>query len=360
MDQAQPKNTLSKAISDLDQLPRSVIVGLTFAILAIVALLDYLTGYEISCTVFYLLAIGIATWFIGPVFGVIVSLLSATFTSFANIMTGETYSNPFAPFWNGAIVLAFYLIVVFLLRSLRGIQDTLEQRVRERTATLSSELAERKRLEREILLISEREQRRIGLDIHDSLCQHLTGTALAEQFLLEKLTSRAAPEVADADRVVRLIEDAIAMARGLAAGLSPIETEGEGLLTALNDLAEHFSTQFHVSCGFSFDEPVLIPDPAAATHLYRIVQEAVHNAIRHGKARHVEVHLSREDSLVRLTVTDDGAGLPPGATPSQGMGLRNMKYRASMIGGSLTLEPGNPGAVLACSFHETAAAISNS
>jgi signal transduction histidine kinase len=355
MEQLHAKNSLTKAIAQLDQLPRSAVVGLTFAILLVVAVVDYLTGYEISCTVFYLLAIGIATWCIGAVFGIFVSLLSAAFTSLANVLTGQTYHNQFAPFWNAAIVLSFYLIVVALLRSLRTIQDTLEQRVRDRTAKLSEELAERKRLEREILVISEREQRRIGLDIHDSLCQHLTGTALAEAYLLEKLSARQAPEAADASTVVRLLEDAIAMARGLAAGLSPIETEGEGLLTALNGLAEHFSDQFKVGCHFSFDEPVMVHDPAVATHLYRIVQEAVHNAIRHGKARSVAVHLAKTGPQVSLTITDNGRGLPADMPLNHGMGLRNMQYRASMFGGSITLDAGNPGAVLACTFPDGAA-----
>ncbi len=355
MEQTHAKNSLTRAIAHLDQLPRAAIVGLTFLILTLVVVVDILTGYEISCTVFYLLAIGIATWFVGGLFGIFVSLLSTAFTSFANVLTGQTYHNRFAPFWNAAIVLSFYLIVVALLRSLRTIQDTLEQRVRERTAKLSAELTERKRLEREILVISEREQRRIGLDIHDSLCQHLTGTALAEQFLLEKLTERGAPEVPDANLVVGLIEDAIAMARGLAAGLSPIETEGEGLLTALNGLAEHFSDQFKVPCHFSFDEPILVHDPAVATHLYRIVQEGVHNAIRHGKARSVAIHLAKTGPQIALTITDNGVGLPADHLLHLGMGLRNMQYRASMFGGSITLEPGDPGAVLACTFPDGAA-----
>jgi signal transduction histidine kinase len=352
MDSFAATNTRILALSGLGRLSRPAIVAITFAIFIIVAAGDYLTGYRVSCTVFYLLAIGIATWFIGAPFGIFISLLSATFTSFANVLTGETYPNRFIPFWNAAIVLSFYLIVVWLLRSLRFIQDTLELRVRERTAALSSELAERKRLEKEILVISEREQRRIGIDIHDSLCQHLTGTALAEQFLVEKLAARDSPEVQDADRVVTLLEDAIAMARGLAAGLSPIETEGEGLLTALADLAAHFSSQFKVACLFNLEEQVLIHDSAVATHLYRIAQEAVHNAIRHGKARNIHIHLASDASLVTLTILDDGSGLPAGVPLHQGMGLRNMKYRASIIGGSLTLEPGAPGAIVTCSFHE--------
>ncbi len=351
MENPNSKNPGS-VIARLDRFPKPAIFALTLGIFYVVAIVDFLTGYEISCTVFYLLAIGIATWYIGAGFGIFISVVSAVCTSLANVLTGERYTNHFAPYWNAAIVLSFYLIVVWLLRSLRLIQDTLEQRVRERTANLTSELAERKRLEKEILVISEREQRRIGHDIHDSLCQHLTGTALAEQFLVEKLALRNAPEVEDADRVVGLIEDAISMARGLAAGLSPIETEGEGLLAALTDLAAHFSSQFKVACRFTYDEPVIIQDSSVTTHLYRIVQEAAHNAIRHGKARNIGIHLGKAGALVTLTVRDDGTGLADGDPVAHGMGLRNMKYRSSMIGGSLTLENGDPGAIVTCSFHD--------
>jgi len=142
------------------------------------------------------------------------------------------------------------------------------------------------------------------------------------------------------------------MARGLATGLSPIDTEGEGLLTALSDLASHFSEQFKVACVFGYDEPVHIHDSTVATHLYRIAQEAVHNAIRHGKARNIAIGLGSAGGLVTLTVHDDGCGLSTGAPPTQGMGLRNMKYRASMIGGNLTLEPGAKGAIVTCSLHD--------
>jgi len=351
MENPVAKNSVT-FMSRLGRLSKPATIGLTFAIFIVVAIADYVTGYEISCTVFYLLAIGVATWYVGAGFGIFISLLSGLCTSFANILTGQKYSNPFAPYWNAAILVSFYLIVVWLLRRLRENQDTLEKRVRERTAILASELAERKRLENEIIVISEREQHRIGRDIHDSLCQHLTGTALAEQFLVEKLTARDAPEVEDADRVVGLIEEAISMARSLAAGLSPMETEGEGLLAALTDLAVHFTVQFKVACRFDFEEPVLIQDPAVTTHLYRIAQEAVHNAIRHGKATHIRIHLGKAGSLVNLTISDDGCGLPPNGPLNHGMGLRNMKYRASMIGGSLNLDHGDPGAIVTCSFRE--------
>jgi signal transduction histidine kinase len=232
-------------------------------------------------------------------------------------------SNRFAPIWNAAIVLSFYFIVVWLLSRLRQTHQTLEQRVKERTASLSSELTERRRLENEILAIGEREQRRIGLDIHDSLCQHLTGTALAEQFLVEKLAARDAPEVSDANRVVGLIEDAISMAHGIASGLFPLEGDGEGLPAALAELAAHFSSRFKVACRFYLAEPLHIQDTVVANHLYRIAQEAVNNAIRHGRASKIDITLGKDGSGLALVIADDGSGIPANKPIQQGMGLRN-------------------------------------
>jgi signal transduction histidine kinase len=346
----RPQRVTGKFIAQLNQLPKWLLVGMTFVILGCVAAMDFVTGYEISCTVFYLVAAGLATWFVGASFGILVSVLSAISTSAISIASGEHYSNRFAPIWDAAIVLSFYLIVVWLLRSLRLTQETLEQRVQQRTASLSSELAERRRLENEILAIGEREQRRIGLDIHDSLCQHLTGTALAEQFLVEKLAARGAPEVADANRVVNLIEDAISLARGLATGLFPLEAHGEDLPGALSELAAHFSTRFKVACRFNVEEPVQISDTVVATHLYRIAQEAVHNAIRHGQARKIDICLAKSGTMAALVISDDGSGIPLGPPIHQGMGLRNMKYRASIIGGYITLDNGKSGATVCCTF----------
>jgi len=343
-----------EGIGWMGEAPKWAIVGMTLGIFCVVALVDYLTGYEISCTVFYLLAIGMGTWRIGARYGISLCAASAVCTTVANVLTGERYTNHFAPYWDAAIVFCFYFIVVWLLRSLRMNQDQLEERVRERTANLTAELAERKRLEREILVISEREQSRIGRDIHDSLCQHLTGTALAEQYLVEKLASRYAPEAEDAERVVDLLEEGIRMARGLATGLAPIEMEGDGLAAALADLAAHFSTQYKVECEMGREAPIFIHDGAVTMHLYRITQEAVHNAIRHGKAARIVIRLEKEGTLVRLTIADNGGGVAGGGVTREGMGLRNMKYRASMIGGRLTIGPGDPGTIVSCCFHEGA------
>src|SRR5205814_9381597 len=160
------------------------------------------------------------------------------------------------PIWNTAILLGFYFIVVWLLVYLRGLHKDLENRVQQRTIALTREMAERERLEKEILQVSEREQRRSGRDLHDGLCQHLTGTALAGRVLEEKLAAKTLPEARDAGNIVGLVEDGIALARNLARGISPVEMEAEGLTAAFEELAANITKLSKVKCVFEKDSRV--------------------------------------------------------------------------------------------------------
>ena len=164
---------------------------------------------------------------------------------------GARYPAAWIPAWNALILLAFFLVVVGILSTLRKLQSRLEERVRERTVALRAEMAERERLEREILEISERERQRIGQDLHDVLCQHLTATALAGEVLAEKLEAHAVPEATDAKRVVDLVEDGITLARNLAHGLTPVSLPSGGLREALQELAAGVSKQSRIECRFN-------------------------------------------------------------------------------------------------------------
>ncbi|MCW5552972.1 MAG: PAS domain S-box protein [Verrucomicrobiae bacterium] len=200
------------------------------------------------------------------------------------------------------------------------------------------DVSERKRLEREILEISDREQHRIGQDLHDGLCQQLAGIELMSQVLERKL---AASSPTDAERVAELgghVRAAIAQARQLAHGLSPVTLESEGLMSALQELANNSHKMFRVTCKFVCDPPVLVHDQTVATHLYRIAQEAVSNAIKHGKAQHVTLSLKNAGGRNVLMIKDDGVGLPKVLPKGKGMGLRIMQYRARMIGGAAMVE----------------------
>ncbi|QIF02357.1 response regulator [Roseimicrobium sp. ORNL1] len=230
------------------------------------------------------------------------------------------------------------------------VHRSLAQVDRERRLVAAEE--ERKRLEREVLEISEREQRRIGHDLHDGLGQTLAGVDVLLEVLKKRLASNSP---GDADAVASIssyVKEAIQQTRMLARGLSPVEVERKGLMSALKALAEHAGLLFKVSCSFECDDAVEVQDHAKATHLYRIAQEAMHNAVRHGKAKHIDIILTQEGPKATLRVVSDGTeGTPVPEISGNGMGLYTMKYRAGMIGGSVEIRPAKPhGTEVVCTF----------
>ncbi len=208
----------------------------------------------------------------------------------------------------------------------------------EREHRLAAAESERQRLEREILQISEREQQRIGRDLHDDLGQQLAGLSIMTTMLTRSLSSRAAPEAEAAISISGLLKKAVAMTRSLARGLHPVASGPGGLEGALHDLAGRVTEMFHVDCQLDGAAAVSVEDNATATHLYRIAQEAVSNGITHGHAKHLRIRLSSDAEAITLTVKDDGCGISALDPDRQGMGLRIMHYRAGMIGTRLSIE----------------------
>jgi signal transduction histidine kinase len=200
------------------------------------------------------------------------------------------------------------------------------------------DITERKRLEREILEISDREQRRIGHDLHDGLCQHLAGIELMSQVLEQKLAPQSRDAAKRAGAIAKNVREAISQTRSLARGLSPVTLESEGLASALHELAVNTEKLFNVKCRFDGDPEVSAPNHAVATHLFRLAQEAVSNAIKHGKAGRITIHLKAGPERIYLAVNDNGKGFPKKSPKRTGMGLRIMQSRTGMIGGILTIE----------------------
>jgi signal transduction histidine kinase len=230
----------------------------------------------------------------------------------------------------------------------------LETRVLERTQALRHEMAQRQRLEEEILQISEREQRRIGQDLHDGLGQHLTGIAFMTKVQEQKLAERQVPEAADAAKIVELVNDAIRKARELSRGLLPVVSEAHGLMSALRLYAREVEDLFGISCGFQCEEAVLIHDASMATHLYHIAQEAVNNSVKHARARNILIRLFCGEREGTLIIRDDGVGIQRPLAPHSGMGLHIMNYRAGMIGGTLEIRREQPrGTIVTCRFPVT-------
>jgi signal transduction histidine kinase len=322
----------------LENWPNRLLMTASVGLVAVIGIVDYLTGYAISLAAFYLIPVALAAWFVGTASGIVISIVSVITWLATDIAAGARYSSLLVPIWNGAIALAVYCVVVKTIVSLRRFHRDLEERVRQRTAALTDEIRERARLEKELLEISEREQREIGQDLHDSLGQHLTATAFASQILTEQLENKSLSGSASARHLVKLVEEAIIITRTIARGLHPVDVEAEGLMDGFQELARITSERFKVSCEFECREPVPLHDTASSTHLYRIAQEAITNAIKHGKAKHINIGLKNVDGIITLTVTDDGVGLAENARANQGIGLRIMAYRANMIGATFNVE----------------------
>ncbi len=199
------------------------------------------------------------------------------------------------------------------------------------------DITQRKLLEKEVLEISDQERRRIGQDLHDGLCQHLAGIELMSQVLEQKLAAKSKPDAVRAGEIARHVREAIGQTRSLARGLSPVTLESEGLVSALRELAANTERMFGLACHVVSPQEVTIQTPAVATHLYRIAQEAVSNAFKHGKASDILIRLESSAGLAVLSITDNGAGFDVARRPSDGMGLRIMEYRSGMIGGVLSI-----------------------
>jgi signal transduction histidine kinase len=210
------------------------------------------------------------------------------------------------------------------------------------------DITRRKQLEREVLAISERERGAFSRELHDSLGQQLSGIAYLTNVLRERLHEGGSPEVGGVERISSLLKQAIGQTRAVARGLSPVRPEPEGLSAGLKELAAQSSELFGVRCQFRHPRPVLVGDSEAANHLYRIAQEAVHNACRHGRATRVTIGLTREREGVLLKIVDDGSGIGPLSPRRKGLGLRIMQYRAGLLAGTVSVRSRPAGGTEVC------------
>jgi len=223
--------------------------------------------------------------------------------------------------------------------ALRRVYDDLEVRIRERTAELTAsnvellrEIGERKRLEKELVEITETERRRIGQNLHDDLGQLLTGIAFMTQSLAEKLAEGSVPEVSDAARIQALVNQAISHTRVLSRDLTSAELDETDLAASLQALARHVGGLFEASCQFRSEGMIPPVSEGVARQLFYIAQEATTNAIKHGRPRHVWIVLANGPGRLNLTIRNDGVPFSGASAANTGMGLRIMNYRARVIG----------------------------
>jgi hypothetical protein len=217
------------------------------------------------------------------------------------------------------------------------------------------DITERRRLERGILTAVEQEQHRMGRELHDGLCQLLTAAKYHTSMLERKLERNLAVTPAEERAIEQQLNEAIQQAHRLAQGLNPVKIVARGLMSALEELAASVESAFQVRCICHFPHPLVVRDHAVANHLYRIAQEAIQNAIKHGKARKIQVGLQEVRGGMELRVENDGVEFPRNPKRVAGMGLSNLKARAELIGATLDIRRGKrDGTIVACRIDRTA------
>ena len=305
--------------------------------------MDYRTGWEWSSFVFYSLPIVLVVWKTGRHLGFAFAFMCAVIWWLA-----QSGSHPYQTSWGFALAVVsrwFYFMVLVVATAAARAQRELD---RTRIETLERMLD----LEREIFEIADREKERLGRELHDGLCQTLAGVAALSASLAKKLAaSSESAASASAAEVSKLLNEAICGAREMARGLTPLGLKESGLDGALETLSLSVQHLFHVACDIHIAGSFPRLGNELEVHLFRIAQEAVNNAVIHGRAHRIDIRLELTHAEGQLCIQDDGVGLPSETSHRSGIGLQTMAYRARMIGASLEVGqlPGRGTSVI-CAF----------
>jgi signal transduction histidine kinase len=321
-------------------IPRWIKYGSSWALTALIGWIDYVTGAELSIFALYGLPIFLSVWYESWRSGIAMALVCTVVWWWANIE-----QSTFTTWWGYHVAAGSRMVLFFMVVVASGLMKARQEVDRARIEAL-----ERTRdLEQEIVSASEREQRRIGQDLHDGLCQHLAAIGCAAKSLADDLEKTHHPEVAAAQEIEQLIKKAVVEARDLARGMFPVQMDSAGLSAALEGLAATTTRLTSATVTFTEVGEAHVSDAATAMHLYRIAQESVANAIKHASPRTVDITLEGKKAGLGLKVEDDGSGFFTDPSTINGMGLRTMAYRARLIGATLEIRERNgPGTSVLC------------
>ncbi len=328
-------------VTSLEQQPKWLLVLEALLLLVLVGVFDWVTGREQSVSLLYVFVVLLVAWHGDRRLALFFALLCAASWYWANRDV-----HPFGPGWGYAWAVASRLIT-FVVIALGG--STLKAKHEsDRQRILALERAND--LEGEIARISEHEQRRIGQDLHDGICQVLAAIRCAASSAREDLQAKGLPEAASVGEVSDMLGDAIVEVRNLARGIFPVQMEAAGLTAVLDELCEATQRLHRITVSFETEGAVKVSPPEVAMHLYRIAQEALSNAVKHGGARHIRVKISGTDHLLTLSVADDGRGFVREGESNDGMGLKTMHYRAKLIGAELCINARPGGVTVICNL----------
>jgi len=301
------------------------------ALLFAISWLDLVTGHQVSLVLFYTAPIVFAVWLCDNKSVFIIAGLAGALWSWTDIALGHVYLNATVQASEIAIRFAFFFLV-----AAAGIATKEQHQAAKARIAL---LEHAQRLEKQIIEVSEYEQQRIGRDLHDGLCQFLAAIGCVATSLKIDLEAQNLSEpAASAAEIEKLLSESVKQARNLAHGLVPVQLDEAGLPAALEELAASTSRLLAMDCTFEFAGDYRIAHNDKATHLYRIAQEAINNATKHGKAQNIELRLSANSNAVSLSIADDGAGFSKTEKDLNGLGISIMRYRANVVGGEFEIE----------------------
>lgn len=334
---------------------RLFIIALGVVSVLLLGIIDYLTGPWISFSIFYLIPISLVTWFVNRRAGILISMISALTWLIADLSWEVNYLNFPIPYWNATVRFGFFVVVVLFMSALRELNENLENKVAERTATLEAEITERSRAEEELKssreqlralaarLESTREEegKRIAREVHDNLGQALTVLNM-NLFELESQIS----ELADETRrdwllnrirsMSNLIDKTVHEVRQIATELRPRMLDDLGLEAAIEWQARDFQERTGIQCEFIAENLNL--DQERSTAMFRIFQEIMTNVARHAKATRVGIRLKEDTHKITLEVEDNGSGIAEKEIYNpRSLGLLGMRERALLFGGETNI-----------------------
>lgn len=300
-------------------------------LLLAISWLDLTTAHQVSLVLFYSVPIIFAVWLCDMKGAFLIAGLAGILWSWADIASGHPYPTATVQAWEVAIRFAFFFLV-----AVAGIATKEQQRASSARISL---LEHAQKLEKQIIEVSEYEQQRIGRDLHDGLCQFLAAIRCVAASMKIDLERGGSKELATkAAEIEELLGESVEQARTLAHGLVPVQLDEAGLAAALNELAASTSRLLGMRCTFECAGENGSAASGKPSHLYRIAQEAISNATKHGKAQNVEIRLSANSSAVSLSIVDDGVGFSKTTKDGDGVGVSIMRYRAHALGGAFEIE----------------------
>ncbi len=324
---------LSRSIAPARLAPRQAWAMLA-TLLLLIGVADYVSGIRVSMSVFYFVPVLLSTAWFGWRLGLGVAATSIVVRVTADLLANELHALPISSWWNVFTGSLVYCFLVWVFSNLLTMRRQLEQRIEERTAELVKSLEHRRDLEHELITVSATERNSMGQELHDDVCQHLVATSLAAKVLAQRLTQEKSALAVEAQTIIAMLETANGKARQLARGLLLSAIEPTQLAEKLGELAEEGS-RTGVPCRFRQAGDVQVADADTAAQFYRIAQEAMRNAIRHGAPERVDISLVGDGQAICLMVEDNGRGLSE-SEPRSGMGLPIMSHRAAYIGATLS------------------------